>query len=303
MKMQKVKLGDIFELQMGKTPSRNNSLYWDNGRNKWVSISDLSVAGKYIENTKEKITDIAIKESGIKLVPKNTIIMSFKLSIGKTAITKEDIYTNEAIMAFIDKKVCSFDINYLYHLFSGYDWLDGSNKAVLGLTLNKATLSQKIIPFMPIEEQKAIAERLDRLSELIEKRKEQIKKLDLLIKSRFMEMFGDIYGNIYHFPTFKIGTQFSLGAGGTPSTKRTEYWENGNISWIGSNLCQNNIIYKNDGKYITQQGYENCSAKLLKSDTVLVALVGATIGKIALLKFETTTNQNVLGVWDIQKNG
>ena len=188
--MEKVKLSDIFDLQMGKTPARNKVEYWD-GDNQWVSIADLSNSGKYIERTKEYITDQAISESGIKSVPENTVIMIFKLSIGKTAIAKKEIYTNEAIMAFIDKKVYPLDVDYLYHLFSGMDWSEGSNKAVLGLTLNKATLSQKYISIPSLEEQKAIAGKLDKVSGLIEKRKTQLEKLDLLIKSRFIELFGD----------------------------------------------------------------------------------------------------------------
>ena len=116
-------------------------------------------------------------------------------------------------------------------------------------------------------------------------------------------MFGDVDSNTNGYPSYKIGSQFSLGAGGTPSTQNKEYWDNGTISWIGSNMCQNVVLYENDGKFITEKGYANSSAKLFKPDTVLIALVGATIGKVALLKFETTTNQNVLGMWDIKKNG
>lgn len=101
----KVKLSQAFDLQMGKTPSRNNTSYW-NGNKKWISIADIGNAGKYISETKECISDVAISESGIKIVPKGTVVMSFKLSIGKTAITAEDMYTNEAIMAFIDNGRC-----------------------------------------------------------------------------------------------------------------------------------------------------------------------------------------------------
>ena len=68
-------------------------------------------------------------------------------------------------------------------------------------------------------------------------------------------------------------------------------------------MCQDRYIYENDGKYITQEGYDNSSARLFPVDTVLVALVGATIGKTALLKFETTTNQNVLGIRNIRESG
>lgn len=144
---------------------------------------------------------------------------------------------------------------------------------------------------------------LDTLQSIITHRRTQLEKLDLLVKARFVEMFGDPIENPHKYPMIKYGDLFELNAGGTPSKAKPEYWENGTISWIGSNMCQNTIIYENDGKYITQQGYDNSSAKMFPVDTVLIALVGATIGKTALLKFETSTNQNVLGVRGIAKAG
>ncbi len=123
--------------------------------------------------------------------------MSFKLSLGKTAITAEDMYTNEAIMAFIDKKIYSIDQNYIYHLFSGMDWLQGSNKAVMGVTLNKATLSQKTIDIPDIEEQHKVSKVLDKLDNLFSLRKQQLAKLDELVKARFVEMFGDLKQFVY----------------------------------------------------------------------------------------------------------
>ena len=68
-------------------------------------------------------------------------------------------------------------------------------------------------------------------------------------------------------------------------------------------MCQNTVIYENDGHFITEEGLKHSSARMFPIDTVLVALVGATIGKTALLKFETTTNQNVLGIRGIRENG
>ena len=135
------KLDEIFDLQMGKTPSRNNPEYWDSEDNKWISIADLSKCGKYIEETKEYLSDKAVNESGISLIPANTVIMSFKLSIGKTAITPEPMYSNEAIMSFRDKHVVELLPDYIYYMFSGKNWEEGTNKAVMGKTLNKATLS------------------------------------------------------------------------------------------------------------------------------------------------------------------
>ena len=190
----KVKLSDAFDLQMGKTPPRNDRECWGDGH-KWISISDIGNAGKYIDTTKEEITDIGVSKSGIKVVPKGTVIMSFKLSIGKTAITAEDMYTNEAIMAFINKEKYEIDTDYLYHMCKGIDWFEGTNKAVLGLTLNKATMSEKEIEIPSMEVQSHVVLVLDKMDELISLRKEQLAKLDQLVKSRFIELFGDRYTN------------------------------------------------------------------------------------------------------------
>lgn len=185
----KIKLKDAFDLQIGRTPARSNAANW-NGQYKWISITDLGTAGKYISTTKEKITDKGIDESGIKIVPKGTVVMSFKLSIGKTAITTEDMYTNEAIVAFNVRESIQVDSSYLYYLCCGNDWGEGTNKAVMGLTLNKATLSEKEIELPEIMIQREVAKKLDKLDKIIIQRKKQLQKLDELIQARFVELFG-----------------------------------------------------------------------------------------------------------------
>jgi len=185
------RLDEIFDLQMGKTPSRNNPEYWDSEDYKWISIADLSKCGKYIEETKEYLSDKAVNESGISLIPANTVIMSFKLSIGKTAITSEPMYSNEAIMSFRDKHVVELLPDYVYYLFSGRNWEVGTNKAVMGKTLNKATLSGVMVSIHDIVKQHEIVEVLDKLSSVIDNRQQEIDKLDELIKARFVELFGD----------------------------------------------------------------------------------------------------------------
>ena len=183
-------LEELFDLQMGKTPSRNVSEYWETGDNKWISIADLSKCGKYIYNTKECLSDSAIAESGIKQIPVNTVVMSFKLSIGKTAITSEPMYSNEAIMSFRDRKIVQLLPEYVYYLLSSKNWDDGTNKAVMGKTLNKATLSKVKVKIHSVQEQKKIVCVLNQASDLIELRQQQLEKLDELIKARFVELFG-----------------------------------------------------------------------------------------------------------------
>lgn len=163
----------------------------------------------------------------------------------------------------------------------------------LGYSRHYKLLKEVFVPIPTTEKQLAIVAELDKINELIQLKKEQLKDYDQLAQSIFYEMFGDPVENEKGWEVKKYGDLFTIGSGGTPSKAKEEYWNNGDIPWIGSNMCQNRIIYKTDGKYITKEGLNNSSAKLLMPGTILVALVGATIGKVALLKTETTTNQNI----------
>ena len=174
---------DVFQLSMGKTPARNNNDYWDNGTHKWVSVSDMSSYQHYTGDTSEYITDFAIKETGIKVVPKGTIIMSFKLSIGRTAITSEDIYTNEAIMAFSNFDESVFNKDFLYFLIANKNWLLNAKQAVKGFTLNKETIgnSKIIVPPLYLQEEfEAIYKQSDKSVFEIKK---SIEAIDAVIKS------------------------------------------------------------------------------------------------------------------------
>ena len=161
------KLKNIFDLEMGKTPSRSSKVYWNKKDYKWISIADLTKTGKYISETKEYISEQAVKECKIKIIPANTVVMSFKLSIGKTAITAEDMYSNEAVMAFHDKHVIDFLPEYIFYMFKYKNWYEGSNKAVMGKTLNKATLSEIEIDVCPVEKQRIIVNNLDKIMSVL----------------------------------------------------------------------------------------------------------------------------------------
>ena len=206
------RLDEIFDLQMGKTPSRSNADYWTDGQYDWVSIADLGTYQKYVEDTKEKISASAVKESGIKSVPANTVIMSFKLSLGKTAITQEPVYTNEAIMAFVPTGKYTVLPDYFYYLFSAKDWTKGTNRAVMGTTLNKATLGAVSVTVPPLNEQRKIVMVLDKVSDLLAKRHQQLDKLDELVKSRFIEMFGEPENNNKAWPVKALDNLCTVGS-------------------------------------------------------------------------------------------
>ncbi|WP_445992845.1 restriction endonuclease subunit S [Leptospira wolffii] len=92
-----------------------------------------------------------------------------------------------------------------------------------------------------------------------------------------------------------LGEVCYTASGGTPSTTKKEYWENGTIPWLKSESCNNEPVYSADN-FITELGLRNSSAKILDKDTTLIALVGATIFKTAYLRFEASTNQNIASI-------
>ncbi len=187
--MKYAPLEDICSIQIGKTPSRAVQNFWG-GRLPWVTIGDMSDT-RYISTTKERITEHGANKSGSKLIPSGTLLLSFKLSLGKRAITAFDLYTNEAIAALIDLDKTRIDQTFLYWALGVIDYGVLVDRAAKGKTLNKAKLRKILIPLPPLAEQKRIARILDAADALRAKRRESIEQLDALIQSTFLDMFGD----------------------------------------------------------------------------------------------------------------
>ena len=287
------KLGEIFNLQMGKTPDRHSPKFWNEGTEPWISIADLTKCIKYIENTAEKITATAVDESGIKIIPKNTVIMSFKLSIGKVAITPKEMYSNEAIMSFIDKGVLKIEPVYLYYLLMHKDWDTDTNKAVMGKTLNKATLSQMTVNIHGYSEQLEIIKALDAASSIIAARKQQLTELDNLIKARFVELFGDPMDNPLGWDRVNISTVIGGKVSNGFFAKRDDYCNDGNVKVLGVAHVVNRM-YSNIEDLPTTNGSETDIIKYgVKYGDMLFcrsSLVAAGIGKASIVPQGTPNN-------------
>lgn len=268
--MKRVKLSDAFDLQMGKTPSRKHLAYWRGGTEPWISIADLSNCGKYIEQTKENITSDAVQESNIKIVPKNTVVMSFKLSIGKVAITKRNMYTNEAIMAFHDRGRYEILTDYLYYFCKGNNWTSGTNKAVMGLTLNKKTLSEQtmLLPDMP--EQEKIVKKLDALQESISNRQHVLMLLDELVRSRFVEMFGDPVTNPFGFQKMLLKDVAEIKIGPFGSLLHQDDYVEGQHALVNPSHIRDDTIVPDNKLTVSEERYRELEAyHLRKYDIVL----------------------------------
>ncbi len=152
-----VRFGSIINMRMGKTPARGDVDYWTNGKTPWVSISDMFDYG-IITNTKEKVSDFAIQTAfGGNIVPKGTLIMSFKLTVGRTSLLDIDAVHNEAIISIIpyfDKKDSLRD--YLFYVLPLISNFGDSKDAIKGKTLNSTSLFNLLIPLPPIADQRRI---------------------------------------------------------------------------------------------------------------------------------------------------
>ena len=159
------RFSNIVSMTIGKTPARGEQTYWINGKYNWVSISDM-VDGGTISTTKEKVSDLAVKEIfSTPISEKGSLLMSFKLSIGKTSILDIDAYHNEAIITIrpvIDKEYAMR--NYLFKVLPLIANLGESKDAIKGKTLNSKSLANLLIPLPPLQEQQRIIEQVNILS-------------------------------------------------------------------------------------------------------------------------------------------
>lgn len=175
-------LDKLFEIVIGGTPNREKREYYENGTHLWLSISEMN--GNIIYDTKEKINDLGIKNSNVKLIPKNTLLLSFKLSIGRVAISGKELYTNEAIAGLIPKNH-NIDQKYAFYLFRDRfkDLQSNIKSNVFGKSLNIKTISAINIPLPPINNQKEIISLMEEQENIILEQEKIIKESNDKINS------------------------------------------------------------------------------------------------------------------------
>lgn len=182
-----VKLGDISDINMGSTPSTNNHIYWDNGNIPWVSIAELN--NNIIYDTKKHITKEGERTMKNRKIPINSILLSFKLSIGKLAISGVEMYCNEAIV-YLNSKIKKISQMYIYYILEGLD-LEKYGRGTIGShgNLNKEILTNLQIP-VP-KSQSKIQEWVDKISRPYDKmnsNKSRIHELEKFVQMRIKEI-------------------------------------------------------------------------------------------------------------------
>ena len=215
--MRIVPLQQICDIQIGKTPSRSVPEYWG-GDLPWVTISDFA-AGRIVTTTKERITRIGAAKSGSKQIPRGTLLLSFKLSLGKRAFSGCDLFTNEAIAGLKIRDRDVVDGDYLYWALGSINYDRLVDRAAKGKTLNKAKLKILQIPLLPLPEQKRIARILDAADTLRAKRREALAQLDIFLQSTFLDMFGDPVCNPMAWEEREVEKVCRLVRGSSPRPK------------------------------------------------------------------------------------
>ena len=174
-------LQEIIKINIGSTPSTKNNSFWDNGQNVWVSVSELNNSLNPITESKKKLTNEAIEKCKPTLVKKGTILMSFKLSIGKLGIAGCDLYTNEAILHI---NTNNDELNrYLYYHIKTIPVSNNATGCMGGGSLNKEKLKVlKIFIQKNPQIQTEIVQYLDSLEAKKNSIDEEINDIDNLMK-------------------------------------------------------------------------------------------------------------------------
>jgi len=272
---------DVFPIKMGKTPPRGDKLSWDEKKethNKWVSIADISNnEGGTIEDTKEYISDSAAEK--INKVSKGSLLMSFKLSIGRMAFAGDDLYTNEAIIAIPENE--KYFLRFIYYYLLSYDWLSltEGNEKVKGATLNKTSIGKIQLPVLSLTEQQSIVDYLDSAFAKIDAMKANAEKAlneaKALFQASLKEMLEPKEG--WEEKTLKEVSVFYGNYGlSVPSTEYNgvRYLRITDITEWGD-LNDEKVSAKID---------ENKVQELLEEGDILFARTGATVGKTLMYK-------------------
>ena len=172
---EKVKLGEVVEIFNGSTPKRTEPSYWENGTIPWFTIDDIRIQGRFITGTEQKITEMGFKESSVKLLPKETVLLCCTASIGEYAFSEIELTTNQQFNGLVVKEKNKLDPKYLFWYSSLFkEELERmSGKATFGFVA-VGTLKKFEISLPPFVIQKQIVEKIEAERTLVESTKKLI---------------------------------------------------------------------------------------------------------------------------------
>ena len=204
------KLGEICAFQSGGTPSKNKPEYFG-GEIPWISTTALN-GGKINEaDAVAWITPKAIRESAAKIVPANSIMVGTRVGIGKVAINTVEMSTSQDVISLIGIDKDKWYKPYLCKLLlSKKDYFNSQARGATIKGIKIDVVANIDVPEIDYATQRKVAATLNKIDTLIVLRKQQLEKLDELIKARFVEMFGDSVANTKNFPSTTLETVMTV---------------------------------------------------------------------------------------------
>lgn len=274
-------LSDICEIRIGRTPPRRQREYWGMGH-PWLSIADMN-QGRLLSTTKEQITQLAVDNVMGPPVPAGTVLLSFKLSIGKVGISQIPIYTNEAIAALPIKDSRRIYADFLYWFLRSVNLAEGADRAAMGQTLNKSKLAHLQIPIPPLSEQQRIIEALDQADALRAKRREAIRLLGELERAIFLELFGVPHPS---WPQVTVAElvryKSAIRTGPFGSQLLHEEFVDSGVAVLGIDNAVHNEFKWRGRRFITEEKYAKLARYTVHPGDVLITIMG-TCGRCAVV--------------------
>lgn len=292
-KWEMVKLGDVATIVTGSTPSTQKQEYYisedipfykpnDIGEN---YITELEESTAYISENARKIS---------RILPKNTILVTCIGSIGKVGIALNECTTNQQINAILPHEKLFISKYIAYVLLSKRNYMQNIANAPVVPIINKTEFSRIIIPLPLIEIQEKIAHTLDTVSDLIKMYKEQLEQLDLLVKSQFVEMFGDTVTNSKKLKKTYLGELSELiTKGASPNWQGIDYVEDETQTlFVTSENVREGYLDFDKKKYLQDEFNQKQKRSVLKKGDFLINIVGASIGRVAQFNLDVKANIN-----------
>lgn len=293
---RQVKLGTCCQIVSGSTPRRDRPKYWG-GEIPWATPRDLSgLDGTVLSHTAERITDAGYRSCPTTLLPAGAVLFTSRAPIGLVAIAGVPVCTNQGFKSLVPGP--DVDSGYLYWCIRHHaPGIAARGSGSTFAEVSKEVVSRFQIPLPPLPEQRRIAAALDKADAIRRKRRESLRLLDELLRSAFLEMFGDPVRNEKGWERRRLADIGLITTGNTPSRARPEYYGD-EIEWIKSD----NI--NTPQHYVTRA--EECLsaegrkfARTVGPGAILVTCIAGSrdaIGKVAMTDRDVAFNQQINAV-------
>lgn len=298
-------LADLVDYKTGRTPARANEAFWvqQQAKTPWVAISDMTEFGT-VTGTAEKITDLALKKVfGGRVSRMGTLLMSFKLTIGRVATLGVDACHNEAIISIYPRP--GINQRFLGYFLSQFDYDSLQDRQVKGNTLNQGKIDRIPVPVPDVGEQQAVADVLDCVRKGIDVQQRSLENAQDLKRAATRALFtkglrGELQkdteiGSVPEsWDIVTLGSLGRIGNGSTPKKSISEYWNGGTYPWLTSAKVYDREIVSAD-QFVTAAALRECHLPRVEPGAILIAITGQgkTLGHCAVLGMPATINQHI----------